>query len=311
MSYINKFKACTRCKSKDTIQTIYEVGETVCTNCGLVYEERVIVDEDEKRTFADDNGDNQIHRVGPPVKPTYGNELGSDLIIRENGKTKVIKSHSKYSKISRNFSRIQNLLSNAGISSNMIELTKELYEKVLKNKNMQGRNVNNYIIATYYFACRENKMAQSIENICKLFGKYGKKDINEVKKSINKIKKDIVSNKIDEKEMNYIKENYIQTFIGGDIQRYNLRLLANTIIDNVNKSCLLKGRNPKTIAGLSLFISCKLLNDNLYENKEFYSKFCNKNILKNAFTKIKDCLDCIIPKEYCDKMHLLQDNKLF
>ena len=286
MSYINKFKACTRCKSKDTIQTIYQVGETVCKNCGLVYEERVIVDEDKKKKFADDNGDNQIHRVGPPVKPTY-------------------------SKISRHFSRIQNLLSNAGISSNMIELTKELYEKVLKNKNMQGRNVNNYIIATYYYACRENKMAQSIENICKLFGKYGKKDINEVKKSINKIKKDIVSNKIDEKEMNYIEENYIQTFIGGDIQRYNLRLLANTIIDNVNKSCLLKGRNPKTIAGLSLFISCKLLNDNLYENKEFYSKFCNKNTLKNVFVKIKDCLDCIIPKEYCDKMHLFQDNKLF
>ena len=286
MSYINKFKACTRCKSKDTIQTIYQVGETVCKNCGLVYEERVIVDEDKKKKFADDNGDNQIHRVGPSVKPTY-------------------------SKISRHFSRIQNLLSNAGISSNMIELTKELYEKVLKNKNMQGRNVNNYIIATYYFACRENKMAQSIENICKLFGKYGKNDINEVKKTINKIKKDIVSNKIDEKEMNYIEKDYVQTFIGGDIQRYNLKLLTNTIIDNFNKSCLLEGRNPKIIAGLSLFISCKLLDDNLCEKKEFYSKFSNKNNLKNAFNKIKDCLECIVPKEYCDKMHLLQDNKLF
>ena len=35
-------------------------------------------------------------------------------------------------------------------------------------------------------------MAQSIEDICKLFGKYEKNDINEVKKSINKIKIDIV-----------------------------------------------------------------------------------------------------------------------
>ena len=232
-------------------------------------------------------------------------------VIREKGKTKDIKSHSKYSKISRYYSRIHNLLSNAGISKNMIELTKELYDKVLKNKNTQGRNVNNYIIATYYYACRENKMARSIEDICKLFGKYGKDGINEVKKAINKIKKDIVSNKIDEKEMNYIEENFVQTFIGGDIQRYNLKLLTNTIIDNFNKSCLLEGRNPKTIAGLSLFISCKLFNDNLYENKEFYSKFCNKNTLKNVFVKIKDCLDCIIPKEYCDKMHLFQDNKLF
>ena len=311
MSYINEVEICKRCKSEDTIRTIYEVGETVCTNCGMVYEERIVVDEDEKRTFADDSGDNQPHRVGPPVNPIYGNELGSNLIIREKGKTKVIKSYSKYSKISRNFSRIQNLLSNAGIASNMIELTKELYDQVLKNKNMQGRNVNNYIIATYYYACRENKMARSIEDICKLFGKYEKNDINKVKNAINKIKIDIVSNKIDEKEMNYIEKDYVQTFIGGDIQRYNLKLLTNTIIDNFNKSCLLEGRNPKIIAGLSLFISCKLLDDNLCEKKEFYSKFSNKNNLKNAFNKIKDYLEWIIPKEYCDKMHLLQDNKLF
>ena len=63
---INEVEICSRCKSKDSIITDYENGELVCNQCGLVYEERIIVDEDEQRTFADDNGDNQIHRVGPP-----------------------------------------------------------------------------------------------------------------------------------------------------------------------------------------------------------------------------------------------------
>ena len=108
---INEVEICSRCKSKDSIITDYENGELVCNQCGLVYEERIIVDEDEKRTFADDNGDNQIHRVGPPEKPSFGNECGTNLLIRDKGKTKVIKTYSKFTKIEKNFIRIDKLLS--------------------------------------------------------------------------------------------------------------------------------------------------------------------------------------------------------
>lgn len=97
---------CRRCQSKDSIITAYEDGELVCNQCGLVYEERIIADEDEQRTFADDNGDNQIHRVGPPQNPIFGNECGTNLLIRDKGKTKVIKDYSNNSNISKNFNRI-------------------------------------------------------------------------------------------------------------------------------------------------------------------------------------------------------------
>ena len=56
-------------------------------------------------------------------------------------------------------------------------------------------------------------------------------------------------------------------------------MLSYDIIDNFNKNEILEGKSPKTIAGLSLILSCKLLNDNLYDNKEFHSIFSNKNTL--------------------------------
>ena len=61
-------------------------------------------------------------------------------------------------------------------------------------------------------------------------------------------------------------------------------------------------KNPKTVAGLALFLSYKLLNDNLDDKKEFHSMFCNKNTLKNAFEEVKPFLKIIVPQEYIDRV---------
>lgn len=290
---------CTRCNQKDTIITDYESGELVCNNCGLVYEERMIVDEYEKRTFENDDGDHQIQRVGPPMKPEYGNECGVDLIIREKGRTKKIKSYSKFTKIQRNFCKIQHILSQKQIPKNMIEETKSLYSKFAENKNMQGRKIKNIIIAIFYYVCRKEKTSKTIKEISDMFGLTER----EIKKAFNSIKSEIVEPIKDENEINDIGKNFIQSFIGGDIARYKLKLLAFKILDNLNQTAILEGKSPKTIAGLSLLLSCKLLNDNLIDKEDFYKKFSNKNTLSKAYNLIKNDIKMIIPQEYADKIN--------
>ena len=79
-------------------------------------------------------------------------------------------------------------------------------------------------------------------------------------------------------------------------------MLTYEIIDKFNKSDILEGKSPKTIAGLSLYLSCKLLNDNLYENNNFFSMFSSRNTLKKAYDEIKGYLNLVVPKKYADKM---------
>ena len=124
---------CEDCKTKCSIIFKYEVGELVCNNCGLKYDKKIIADEDEKRTFENEERDNQIHRVGPPMNQVYGNECGVDFMFRINGKTKYEKSDSKPRKIRRNKIRIHRLLSSANVDKKSIEQTKVLYEDC-KNK---------------------------------------------------------------------------------------------------------------------------------------------------------------------------------
>ena len=292
---------CNRCKAKNSIITDYENGEIVCNQCGVVYEEQMIVDEYEKRTFQDESEDNQIHRVGPPLNPAYDNECGTNLMIRENGKTKIIKSYSKLTKIQKNFSRIQHILSQAQVSKIMIEETKEVYDKISKNKNMQGRKIKDIIIGIYYYLCRKNNLAKTIKEISNMF------NITErsIKKAFNSIKSDIVEPK-DENELNNIEKNYIQTFLEGFTIRYNLKILTYEIIDNFNNCGILEGKSPKTIAGISLILSCKLMNDKLYDNKDFYNMFSSKNTLKKAYNEIKDHLNLIIPHKYADNLIVFQ-----
>lgn len=292
---------CNRCKAKNSIITDYENGEMVCNQCGVVYEEQMIVDEYEKRTFQDESEDNQIHRVGPPLNPAYDNECGTNLMIRENGKTKIIKSYSNLTKIQKNFSRIQHILSQAQVSKIMIEETKEVYGKISKNKNMQGRKIKDIIIGIYYYLCRKNNVAKTIKEISNMF------NITErsIKKAFNSIKSDIIEPK-DENELNNIEKNYIQTFLEGFTIRYNLKILTYEIIDNFNNCGILEGKSPKTIAGISLILSCKLMNDKLYDNKDFYNMFSSKNTLKKAYDEIKHHLNLIIPHKYADKMIVFQ-----
>ena len=287
---------CEGCQAENTIILDYENGEKVCSACGMVKEDIIISNEYEKRTFQDDEGDNQIQRVSQPTKP--GNEQGTNLIIRENGETRYIRGYSKYGKIERNFWKIENLLSSVGISKNTIEDVKILYDKVNKNMNMQGRNINHIIIGIYYYAIRKQKQAKTLREVTKIFQSYFP-DLKEriVKKAFNSIKR-YIAEANDENEFNDMEKNYIETFINGDTEKYNNKKLAYQIIENINKSGLLEGKNPKTIAGLSLLISYKLLSDNFTDIEEFYKMFSNKATLNKSYVLIKDSLNEIIPQEY-------------
>ena len=287
---------CEGCQAENTIILDYKSGEKVCSACGMVKEDIIISNEYEKRTFQDDEGDNQIQRVSQPTKP--GNEQGTNLIIRENGKTRYIRGYSKYDKIEKNFWKIEKLLSSVGIPKNSIEKVKIFYDKAGKNMNMQGRNINHIIIGIYYYAIRKQKQAKTLREVTKIFQSYFP-DLKEriVKKAFNSIKR-YIAEANDENEFNDMEKNYIETFINGDTEKYNNKKLAYQIIENINKSGLLEGKNPKTIAGLSLLISYKLLNDNFTDKEEFYKMFSNKATLNKSYVLIKNSLNEIIPQEY-------------
>ena len=173
-----------------------------------------------------------------------------------------------------------------------------IYDKINKKLNMRGRIIIHIIIAIYYYVCKKEGSAKTFKQVAEMFHNLDPK-LNEriIKKAFNSIKFEMVEPS-DENENIDSQQHLILTFVGGSEDKYELRKLAFKIVENLNNSNLLEGKNPKTIAGLSLLLSYKLLNDNLFDKNEFYSMFSNKTTLKKSYDIIKDSLNLIIPDEY-------------
>jgi len=291
---------CERCQAKDTFIEDHIEGIVVCTNCGLVLEENIIADEYEKRTFESDN--NEIKRVGPPTRPEQAVESGTYLLIRQNGHTQKRTIYTKQTKIFKNYKRIQKLLTSADVFPNLIEKTKEEYKELAKIKNFQGRNLNHIIIALYYYVCRKEKMAKTFKDVANMFPSVTERQI---KKAFNDIKSDVVDYD-DEDELISMEKNFINMYIERDESKYEAKMLSYKIIKNINNNAVLEGKSPITVAGLSLMLSYKLLNDNSDDFKDFFSTFVTKATLKKAFEQIKNNLDMVIPNEYMNKIEDLK-----
>ena len=297
MQDLNK-SICYRCKAHDSYVTDFKSGEIVCQNCGLVLEERIIDDTYEKRNFGSENGGNKGEsRVGGPMKATEGNNLGSNIVIKDkNGymkKMRGVNNTYNQSPIDRGFDEIDKYLGNKEISKILIEETKEIYSLVTKVKKMKGRNLKCMILAMYFCASKKNGLPRSFKEIADMFGIEEKK----IKKAFNYIK-NVSGYNLSPEKLNETVKSYIQRYNELKKEDVSFIKLATEIAFKINESCLLEGRNPKTITALSLLIASKLVKTKCTNRKSVCEGNCSENTLDNAYDKIKDFLDKIIPENY-------------
>ena len=293
---------CENCQEKNTI--IEEDGQVVCSNCGLIYDENVIANEYEKRTFEGD--DEQIKRVALPERPEQVAKRATVSVVSHIDQKKVVRTYMKQTKIDKNFKKIEHVLSLVGVTKKIIDITKELYSTMAPNKNMQGRNFNHIIIALYYYANIIEGQAKTFRQIEKIFPSVKERQI---RKAFNCIKCYIVHNDSEDKLIN-IEKDYIRSYIGINQEKYESKMLSYDIITNINHNSFLEGKSPNTVAGISLLLSYRLLSDNSDSGEDFFRTFSNKATLSRAFEEIKCSLDKIIPQKYSDKIEMIKNSKI-
>lgn len=296
---------CSRCNARDSQVIDNKNGEIVCQNCGLVFEERIIDDTYEKRSFGNENGGNRGEsRIGGPMKAGEGNNLGINLIIydKNGGARKARGGNGAYnqSPIERNFDEIDKILGNQDIKKSLIEETKDIYNQVTKHLKMKGRNLKTMICAMYFIASRRSGLSKSFKDISNMFGIEEKR----IKKAYNYIKT-VVVNSFTPEQLNETINSYINSFCEENREEFPYRELASKIAQKINETSLLEGRNTKTITGISLLIASKLIKTKNVNRRIICEKYATENTMDIVFEKIKDSLDKILPEEYHDKIPTL------
>lgn len=297
---------CKEC-GLNTLRHIPQEGELVCDNCATVYKLGMSEETYEKRNFSSENSGGKIinSRISEPTTLS-GSSLGTNLVTNVKGggqKLKKSKKTSGITNVQRKMEEITTILRSAEVKDALIDETKDIFETVSKTQNIKGRNFKNLVGAIYFIASKRKNSAVTFKQIAQMIH-LQEKDIT---KAFNYIKYVIVDNSTTN-QLNDLK-SYIRRFAESNESKVTneVKQLAWNICENIINCSILDGRNPTTIAGISLMIANNLLQGKLTKN-DIAQDFSTEATLDKVFQKIKNRLTDIVPEEYHDRISNLLSN---
>jgi len=162
---------CPECGGKAI--EIQERGETVCGQCGLVIIEREIdTAHSGKRAFTKQEKA-QRERTGSPISILLP-DMGLSTVIDKNGiKSPDLKRAAKWNSRmtwdKRNMliatTELKRISSNLNLPKHIKKAAIRLYIEAFKKKLLRGRSINGMVAACLYFACRDQKIPRTLQEI--------------------------------------------------------------------------------------------------------------------------------------------------
>lgn len=280
-------------------------GVKVCSACGLVITDRIIDETSEWRNFSGDGGtgSNEGNRVGGPSDPMLVGRglsitMGNNELNNKYTKWNNFSSMSSTDKsLTRGFERIKNAACKLDIDDGILNGSKEIFKAVQEKTKLKGKNLDAVVAATLYVAAKEKKLPLNIKRILE--------EIKVEKRMLNKCIKG-VQNILSQKKPKGTYADYV-TPLGNNLKlRIEVMTLATEITKNAESIGLVSGKNPYSVAGASILVSCQILNEQIdVKNISSYAHIAEATI-KGAYKKIFNCRNELIPDDYKEKAKLLQ-----
>lgn len=280
------------CENEQNVITINNV--LLCSECGLVFEDRIISDEAEWRSFQTDegfkDGGNRCGQASNPLAPVHsiGTFMGGNSNMSKRNfwmslpyEEKVLFDLKK---------RLNQLVTLNNLPENLVNSTLLCYKKfkelnlkdeMTKTKSFRKKNKDGVIaVCFYYVAKSSNNLKITSDYICKIF------DINtKIFSKYCKIYNEFMKNNCD----NDVIDNYdlAERYTVELNLSFNIQKLCKKIISVINDINLLPSVCPQAIIGSVIhFINIQM---NLGLDKKAISFICN--IGQNTIIKVYKIID--------------------
>jgi len=162
---------CPECGGK-TIP-IHEKGEIVCSQCGLVVNERILdISHSGKRAFTKQEKERR-ETTGSPISILLPDMGLSTIIDKSSIKSPDLKRAAKWNSRmtwdKRNMliatTKLKRIGSNLNLPDHVKKSAIRLYIEAFKKKLLRGRSINGMVAASLYFACRDKKIPRTLQEI--------------------------------------------------------------------------------------------------------------------------------------------------
>jgi len=179
-----KVQCCPECSSTRLMRD-YECAEIVCMACGFVISAKIVDRGPEWRAFDNEQRAKRT-RVGAPLTYTFHDKGLSTMIdwrdrdvygksLPPGQKAQMYRLRKWHRRIrvsdatERNLafalSEINKIANNLNLPKNVLETASVIYRKAVKERVIRGRSIQGVTAAAIYLACRQCKLARTLEDI--------------------------------------------------------------------------------------------------------------------------------------------------
>ncbi len=255
-------KECPECASKNIFHDV-EKGETICRDCGLVIEDRMVDFSREWRSFEDEGGQESKRRTGAPASATQfdqglGTEVGTTADFYKLGSDRERDRFFRLRKwniristaIERNLkvalAELKRVSSFLRLPKSVEEEAARIYRSAVQKGLVRGRSMESVVAGALYAACRRHEIPRTLDEMGEASG-IEKKEIGRTYRFVTR-----------ELEISIRPSNpadYIPRFASALKLSPETQSKAVEILEQARDIELTSGRGPTGIAAAALYVA--------------------------------------------------------
>jgi transcription initiation factor TFIIB len=263
-----KVQHCPECGSTRLMRD-YECAEVVCMDCGFVITAKIADRGPEWRAFTNEQRAKRT-RVGAPLTYTihdkglstmidwhdrdvYGKSLSpgqkAQVYRLRKWQRRIRVSDATERNLAFALSEITKIANNLNLPKNILETASVIYRKAVKERLIRGRSIQGVTAAAVYLACRQCKLARTLEEIAQA------SNVN--KKEVGRSYRFLI------RELGYFvppvrPSQYITKFSNQLTMQGKVEEIAHKILTTAKELKLTSGRGPTGIAAAASYIASVL-----------------------------------------------------
>ncbi len=285
MSKYTKF--CPECRG--SIISIEEKGETVCEQCGLIINERLVdFTHSGKRAYTYLEKKNR-EQTGTPISILLPDLGLSTVIDKKNINNPDLKRAAKWNtRITwqkRNLliasTELKRISSNLNLPNHIKEDAMRLYIEAFKKKLLRGRSINAMVAACLYLASRRKGFPRTLQELLDESSVPAK----DVRRSYSVLIREL-NIKISSTDPISLIPRFI-TEIGLDTE---IERLVTNILNAYLTKFSISGKDPKGICAGAIYLACKIKNKGFTQQQIAETVGITEVTLRSRFKELKSKL---------------------
>lgn len=298
---------CPQCGSPELVRD-EEMGEIVCSECGLVILEDMLNRSPEWRAFTLEEKRSK-RRVGAPIRYShYDKGLSTIIRVDKDSFGQPLSSKAKrqmwrlrrwqirsrirssdYRNLMRAMSELQRLSENLHIPSSVQEMAAVIYRKALHEDLIRGRCIAAIVAAALYAACRFTKTPKTLNEVVEA----SLRDRNDVARAYRLLIRTLRMKMPIHDPLDYISKIAEKTGISGEAQG-----LAVKILREAKRKRITMGKDPMGVAAAVLYIACQLKGKNVTQKEIADASGVTEVTIRNRKKELVEKLNLIARARY-------------